>query len=206
MLCSTVGAAWVIALAVSGSRLWRYDSVAGAAAAPPMTLPAVAGISRTNTMPTLVMLVHPQCPCSRASIEELSKLMTRCQGRVSAKVLMIRPSGVAEGWEKTGLWRSAAAIPGVTVEIDEQGRAARLFGAATSGQTILYAASGELLFSGGITESRGHIGDNAGRSAIESFVLEQRPPQTPASTAVFGCPLFSPTNDCEKQGSASCQK
>jgi hypothetical protein len=44
-----------------------------------------------------------------------------------------------------------------------------------------------LLFSGGITASRGHAGGNAGESAIVALVNHQTPAQT--ETLVFGCAL-----------------
>src|SRR5436190_6315 len=87
------------------------------------------------------------------------------------------------------LTRPKVAIPGVTVRADVDGEAARRFGAATSGQALLYTADGRLLFSGGITESRGHEGDNAGRSAIAALVLGAEPTKL-ATSPVYGCPLF----------------
>ena len=78
--------------------------------------------------------------------------------------------------------------------IDGDGQEARLFHAVTSGQTVLYDSQGRLLFSGGITASRGHSGDNAGRSAIVSLVNAEVPDRT--ETLVFGCPLFSPKSEC----------
>jgi hypothetical protein len=135
----------------------------------------------------LVMAVHPYCPCSRASLGELALLMTRLHGRISACVLFYKPQGFSEAWEKTDLWQSAAAIPGVAVLRDEGGLEAFRFGALTSGQTMVYDVSGSLLFSGGITSSRGHLGDNAGFEAIVSSVLHGR--EERASTPVFGCLL-----------------
>jgi hypothetical protein len=83
----------------------------------------------------------------------------------------VRPHGTPDGWDDTDLRRSAAEIPGVTVMSDLDEAEADLFSAQASGQTMLYDASGKLLFSGGITASRGHSGDNAGSSSIVSFVL-----------------------------------
>ncbi len=70
---------------------------------------------------------------------------------------------------------------------DIQGREALRFGAATSGQTLLYDASGRLLFSGGITPARGHAGDNDGSDALLELLSggSGRHHQTP----VFGCSL-----------------
>jgi hypothetical protein len=86
------------------------------------------------------------------------------------------------------LRRSAAEIPGVSVLSDPDGAEARRFGAQTSGHTLLFDHTGRLLFSGGITQSRGHAGDNAGESAIVSLINTQAADQT--KTQVFGCSLF----------------
>jgi len=142
------------------------------------------------------MLTHPQCPCTRASIEELDKLMAHCQGRVNAYVVIMKPRGFAADWVETDLWRHALRIPGVSVLVDDDGIEARHFQAATSGQVILYSPDGGLLFSGGITGSRGHSGDNAGESAIESLINAGS--ANSDHSLVFGCPLFNPDSECRK--------
>jgi hypothetical protein len=147
------------------------------------------------------MLVHPHCSCTRASISELAVLMAQARMRPKTYVLFMKPPGFAKDWEKSSLWHSAAAIPQVTVVSDDQGLEASRFGAATSGQTMLYSADGHLLFSGGITGSRGHAGDNAGRAAI--LTLLHREAFAQASSFVFGCPLFTPNNPFETQETSS---
>jgi hypothetical protein len=136
------------------------------------------------------MLVHPQCPCSRASIEELAVLMARSRGLVNAHVLMLKPEGQPEEWAQTDLWRSAAAIPGVTVTRDDGGREADLFEASYSGHALLYDAEGRLRFNGGITAARGHSGDNAGRDAVLEVVT--RGTVKRGEAPVFGCSLHDP--------------
>jgi hypothetical protein len=123
--------------------------------------------------------------------------MTRCQGSVTAYVLFFKPKDFPDDWEKTDLWYSAAAIPGVSVLQDEDGLEAHRFHAATSGQTLVYGAEGPLLFSGGITASRGHSGDNAGRSAIVALLNEGSARQT--ETFTFGCSLYDPNSDCGEE-------
>ncbi len=142
------------------------------------------------------MMLHPHCPCSRASIEELAQIMTRCQGRLNCHVFFVKPTQFPVGWERTDLWRQAAAIPGVTVSCDVAGIEARRFGAATSGQVLLYKPDGQLVFSGGITLARGHEGDNRGHEAVIRFLTEGvgELPCTP----VFGCPLFDPLSPDEE--------
>lgn len=113
--------------------------------------------------------------------------MARLQGKVAAYVLFVKPRESGRDWEDTGLRRSAEAIPGVKVVFDSDGIAARRFGAETSGHTLLFGADGRLLFSGGITASRGHAGQNAGENAIVALLNNQTPAQT--QTLVFGCAL-----------------
>lgn len=187
---------WLAAVCFGVGLLWSYNHAAGAQSAPPEHWPEGTSIDRNAGGDTLVMLAHPKCPCTRASLEELSKLMTSCKGRLTVHVLFVTPSASASDWPKTDLWTSASSIPGVTVSIDRDGRKASQFGALTSGQVVLYDASGKLLFSGGITQSRGHAGDNAGRSAIESLV--NRGTAEAGNSLVFGCPLFDPDSDCRK--------
>ena len=126
--------------------------------------------------------------------------MARSSGRLAAHVLFIKPAGTASDWTQTDLWRTASAIPGVTVHEDDAGNEARRFHLETSGNTALYDADGRLLFHGGITISRGHAGDNPGCSAIAALLVE--PQSSPVATPAFGCSLFE--NDC-KQGGAQCK-
>ena len=185
---------WLSATCLGLGLLWGYENAPGLVTAAPPVWPSSSRIQPAPDHPTLVMLAHPHCPCTRASVGELSVIMAHSQGRLTAYVLFLKPEGFADAWEQTELWQSASRIPGVKMMIDGDGREARLFHAATSGQTVLYDSQGRLLFSGGITASRGHSGDNAGRSAIVSLLNAEVPDRT--ETLVFGCPLFNPKSDC----------
>jgi hypothetical protein len=113
--------------------------------------------------------------------------MAQAQGKVNAYVLFFRPKGASAEWDDTDLRRSAAAIPGVVVRADVDGAEARRFGGETSGHTLLFDGGGRLIFSGGITESRGHSGGNNGESAIVALLNGQS--ATRARTPVFGCQI-----------------
>ena len=134
-------------------------------------------------------------------MSELAQLMARLQGRVTAYVLFVKPKESGHAWEDTNLRRSAEAIPGVKVVFDPDGVEAGRFGAETSGHTLLFGADGRLLFSGGLTASRGHAGGNAGESAILALVNHQTPART--ETLVFGCPLL---NSARTNSKALCLK
>ena len=188
------GAAWVLMIGVGLALLWDYENAPGPTAAPPSQWPLDSSIHLATDRATLILMAHPHCPCTRASIGELARLMAQTQGRVAAYVLFIKPAGSSDGWEKTDLWQSAASIPEVEVIADDDGAEAQRFQAMTSGQTLLYDAEGRLLFSGGITSSRGHSGDNAGRSALVSLLNTGE--AEAAETSAFGCPLFSAHSEC----------
>lgn len=176
---------WLLVIGVGLERLWAFAQTPGPAATAPEAWPGSSPLARNNGLPTLVMFLHPQCSCSRASVGELALLMAHAQGRVTTHVLIYRPSDTEAGWEHTDLWTSAAAIPGVQVMSDEDAAEAAAFGVAVSGQTLLYDAAGRLVFSGGITDARGHSGDNAGRSTLVSLLNGRA--STVTRTPVFGC-------------------
>jgi hypothetical protein len=169
--------------------LWRYDNTPGPGAPAPERWPADTTLVRATDRPTIVMLAHPHCTCTRASLGELAEAIARARVPPRTYVVFIAPAGFDSGWEITDLWRTAARLPGASVVRDDEGREARRFGAVTSGQTLFYGEDGRLAFSGGVTGARAHAGDNAGRRSL--VALLNREPASRSDTNVFGCALFS---------------
>ena len=128
---------------------------------------------RADDRPTLVFLAHPQCDCTRATLGELAEVLARTSQPPKTYVLFLRPTLFDAGWEQTALWQTARSLPNVTVLRDDDGAEAKRFGAETSGQTLLYDERGTLAFSGGITGSRAHAGDNAGRASLLALINRQ---------------------------------
>jgi hypothetical protein len=191
---------WLLAVGTGFAMFLNYQNTGGQSGATPAQWPASTRLTPSATGDTLVMFAHPQCPCTRASIAELNRLLARISDHATAQVWFYQPAKLSPDWSKTGLWRSAAAIPGVTVQADLDGAEARRFGAETSGTVLLYDPQGTLLFKGGITGSRGHAGDNPGESAITSLCLGQ--PANVDQTPVFGCSLFSQCDAPDTTGGA----
>ncbi|HKR11430.1 MAG TPA: hypothetical protein VJT15_05195 [Pyrinomonadaceae bacterium] len=188
---------WALVTVLGVGVLWSYENAPGTGATAPSRWPVDSSIRPAAERATLVMLAHPHCPCTRASIGELDRLMAQAQGRLTAYVLFLKPAGSPDDWEKSDLWQSAARIPDVNVVLDDDGVESRRFHAMTSGQTVVYDNAGRLLFSGGITRSRGHSGDNEGRSAIVSLLNAGEADR--AETAVFGCPLYQTGSECREE-------
>jgi hypothetical protein len=182
-------AVWLLAATAGLAVLWKYDNAPGEAATAPKTWPRGTALTRAPDRPTLILLAHPHCSCTRASLTELAEALARAAVPPKTYVLFLRPEGFSDEWTMSELWRSAAALPSVNVIRDDNGSEARRFGVSTSGQTLLYDDGGNLLFAGGITGARAHQGDNDGRRSIVALLNREAPARR--ATNVFGCPLFS---------------
>lgn len=180
---------WAVAVAYGLRQVLNFEKTPGVTLQAPAHWPARAAVARASTGATLVLFVHPQCPCTKATLGELAILMTHCHEKLSAYLFFLDPNGFPENWSQGSLWKQAQEIPGVRLFQDKDGEMAHLFRATTSGQSYLYGQDGRLLFEGGITDSRGHSGDNPGRSAITSIILEGH--SKIEKTSVFGCALFT---------------
>jgi hypothetical protein len=185
ILIGTIVVTWVIAVTAGLGFLVQYATSAGQFTAAPERIAAESGKAAAEHR--LFMFVHPHCPCSAASVNELAKVMSRCEENLQATVYFIRPESRPRGWERGALWNLAKSIPGVNVETDDGGRKFNQFHANTSGETFVYDRAGQLCFQGGITAARGHAGDNRGESTVIAIALGEdfHAERTP----VFGCPL-----------------
>lgn len=183
----TLCALWLLAASGGAGFLLNYENTPATAGETPAHWPADSRIALQENRPTLLMFAHPRCPCTRASVDELNRLLVACEGRVAAHVLFIQPRGTTEDWADSTLRKSAEAIRGVEVQLDPDGEEAHRFGAESSGYVVLYDRQGQLVFSGGITAARGHAGDNAGENIVIALLNGENAGLK--STPVFGCRL-----------------
>jgi hypothetical protein len=182
----------LIGLGLAGlgwTSLWKYENESGASGPTPVSWPRATQIELAAHRDTLVMFAHPQCPCTRASLEELARLVADSPRRMTAQVWFYRPANFPANWTHSDLWRMASAIPGVIVHDDPGGAQAKLFGAETSGYVLLYDEGGALRFRGGITPGRGRAGDSEAVDTIVSL-LDNNDGKL-GESAVYGCSLFS---------------
>ena len=200
IVLSVVCITWLAGVGSGLYVLHRYERTAGTASASPARWPTPAQITLDPHRHTLVMFVHPQCPCSAASIEQLDRLLAAPGGdRLAAYVVAVLPDGSPAAFEDSRTLRAAAAIPGVRIVRDTAGREAQRFGAETSGHVLLYGPDGRLEFSGGVTVSRGHAGDSPAVDAIAARIgmTPLPPPVAVGRTGVFGCPLTGPVRNAQ---------
>src|ERR1041385_383922 len=57
-------AAWGVCAGFGLAKMLTYELTTAAAATPPPKWPHAAAISRDPSAPTLVLFLHPRCPCS----------------------------------------------------------------------------------------------------------------------------------------------
>jgi len=180
---------WLLSVGGGIFALEKYSSSPGLQGSIPAEWPAGSRLQRVAGTPTLVMMSHPRCPCTRASLTELDVLLSQYRERLTAHVLFIQPKGMPYEWTKTDLWRTAAGIKGVHVLVDADAMESDRFAGQTSGHVLLYKAEGQLEFSGGITGARGHIGDNLGLQRILAILRGVAVDRS--DSPVFGCPLHA---------------
>jgi hypothetical protein len=173
--------------------LIAFDQTAGAAGAVPLRWPERTAIGRSGRRPELLVFAHPFCSCTAATLAELAHLsVQRKPGADSPAItiLFFRPRN--SGWAPNGLWNQARSLADAHAVWDDDGHEAQRFGARTSGHALLYSSSGDLLFSGGVTGSRGHQGDNYGLDRLVAALDSGRLAHTSSASLsgpVFGCAL-----------------
>jgi hypothetical protein len=183
--------AWAAALAVGFTMLARYKNGTGAQGAVPGRWPDVTRIARGEKL-SLVLFAHPYCPCTRATLSQLREILSSAGDEIRTTVVFLQPDGDSQAVRTSGLWASAASIPGVQVLLDETGAEAARFGGQTSGHLVVYDADGHLRFTGGLTASRGHLGASAGKSQVLALIRSGAATPIAGAAATFGCSLQDP--------------
>jgi len=193
---------WVALVSYGVASLLIYDSKPGQVASAPSSIPDdLVGTGSPDRQWMLVFL-HPHCPCSRATLDQLEAILVSNKQEFECRVLIVVPPEAKPGWENGPLLERVASISGISIERDFGGTTAIRFAAATSGQVLFYGSDRSLAFSGGITASRGHSGECVGARAILHLLENKLSPTTMAP--VYGCPLFNLETSCE--GASQCRQ
>lgn len=179
-------AAWATLVLAGCGAMFAYSIRPGVASAATVA-PGDPAIAAASDRPSLVVFLHPFCPCSRATLANVAEIAKQVPGAPMTAVFVEWDDEPRDSsFEQSELWKRAGAIAGLRRVHDRDGSVARKFGAQTSGQAFVVDASGALRFSGGLTVARGELGDNAGlRGALAALSSGTKS----ATTPVYGCPL-----------------
>lgn len=135
----------------------------------------------------LVTFIHPMCACSRATVENPREIAgSDHHARLIAVVWT--PSSQPE-WKNSESVKRLREIQKVELVFDESKREFDLFDVKTSGQSFLFASDGSLIFKGGLTESRGHLGPSRGSEFVKRTVANTDVDTKKHAfiSSVFGC-------------------
>lgn len=181
-------AGWIALLAGGWFVLLRHELTAGPKGRLAPTWPTDTAVRLDPERPTLVLFAHRSCPCTRATLSELARILHEVAGRVNVQIVLCVPEGAEADRVGDEMESLARTLPGAQVLVDSEAAEARRFRVRTSGHIVLYSPDGHLLFSGGITDGRGHVGPSPGGQAVLAWLLGTGT-ETRAAP-VYGCSLF----------------
>lgn len=168
-----LGILWALGVGGTMAAAMRYEAT-----------PGKAGIASDHARAgrEVVMVVHPECPCTAASVQAFQRLLDEAKVPVRARLLI-----VAYGKPDHDIAREkyAQAVPGARPAWIKADEAKVRYGALTSGHTVGYL-DGKPVFSGGLTSGRGVESPSGSQWQLREF-LEGKPIHS--ATPVFGCAL-----------------
>jgi len=182
---------WGVAVVCGVSLLTAHNSTPGVDQFSPAAWPNDVAIACTKGAPTFIVFIHPQCPCTSATMSELARLDADVDAELHPIFVLVCPKRFQSQWATSSLAKRCESIPDGRVIIDSDREMAKRFYATTSGYCLLYSASGRLLFQGGITTGRGHEGESLGRVALRQIFSGR--PTSIDRMPVFGCELNQPS-------------
>src|ERR1700722_14905472 len=112
--------------------LTRHQFTPGRSALPG----AMRSASIDGSSPVLLTFLHPQCPCSRATLSELGLALEQANRPADVPIYFYKPRRESGSWVQGDLWNVAHRIDVARIMVDEDGRAANQWGARTSGEVL----------------------------------------------------------------------
>lgn len=193
---SILVAVWLIGATGLTLSLLRYQAQPCSRGNPPLRWPDQLSGQLKRDRDTLLVFVHPGCPCTTATLKVLDRELSALEpNKVNLQIIFFRPDHLDDSWARTKLWLQAARLPGAQLKVDPGGKFSGPFGVETSGHVLLYSSSGELKFSGGVTYGRGHEGSNENSRRLRECILGSG---KDTELEVFGCSLLE-ESACKEQ-------
>lgn len=186
-------AGWLVVLAMGWLAMTTYGFKRETATfvEPPRHWPSDSQLPRIDGVSSLLVFLHPKCPCSQATVAELERLFDSYRaGKKRPLQLCIAatiPRSADQSWADTSLIRRGLQLGGAQLFVDRGGVEATRFAVAVSGTVMLFDEAGSLCYAGGVTMARGHEGDNVGRESLRRLLMGEQG----AANAIpaFGCRL-----------------
>src|SRR5262249_42659156 len=92
---------WLAAIGVGFIKIEQFSVSPGEIGPVPTHWPGSPEVPLSQDKLTLLMFVHPLCPCSRASLHELHTILAAAGPRLDANILFFQPPGAADDWRQS---------------------------------------------------------------------------------------------------------
>lgn len=182
--------AWLSLMAVGSVALARHEFNGAFPTAVAAAWPGGEALALDGDRDTLILFIHPRCPCTSATLVELDRVLGKYPDAFQVNLVVPLPFDAPPEWTRGRTLEAARRLPGARLVLDPGGELAARFGARDSGTVLVFQPDGMLRFAGGLTASRGHEGASAGNLAVAAIAGGRTPER--AETPVFGCPLVLP--------------
>src|SRR3954468_24122671 len=134
VVVALAGLLWLVVTVCGVVYLKDYELQPGEQASEyPVAQPPDNAIPTPDSRAQLLFFSHPKCPCTKASLRELSRLMADTNGRMAVTIVFAVPEGLDRSFADTELKAFADELPGAKVVVDENEEITRKYGAETSG-------------------------------------------------------------------------
>ncbi len=131
---------------------------------------------------TFVLTAHPECPCTRATADQLLRAL---DGADPADRLLVLAR--ADDTNDLGVLEPLRRLSNTTFIADPDASLSADFGGLTSGYLVAFDPGGRTAFAGGLTPRRGMVGPSTGFEAVRALIENKG--SVAERAEVFGCPL-----------------
>jgi hypothetical protein len=179
--------AWLFILGLLVWKQYDYKSTPGKASLFVGRAPDSSSIKFDSKHYNFITFIHPKCSCSEATIENLTT-MTRdfANKNISFHVVFYSSSELGSDLENSKYVKEVKELQNTRIYFDKKLTDFSLYDVETSGQSFLFDTEKNLIFKGGITESRGHLGETLSMRKIAGY-LEGEKPNSITLAPTFGC-------------------
>lgn len=128
-----------------------------------------------------VMLVHPDCPCTEASLNLYLNAVNKTKSPLKTLIVIPGPSRSSRNITL------ARTIPNSQLKFLSAEDISKQYGISTSGHLLVWNGQ-KLVFSGGVTDARG---EEVAAGAFDELTAVLGSTKAAGETPVFGCPAYN---------------
>lgn len=180
--------AWVVGVGFTFWSNYKFETTPGKASGFVETAPTGSDLHFAADQFNWITFIHPQCACSKATLENLRQMNNDFKNKnVKFHVVFFAPDQKNENLEKSEYVQAAEQLSHTEIYFDPKLKEFNFYDAETSGQSFLFNAERKLVFKGGITEARGHLGESLSMRRIASLVTGSSSNEKLIESPTFGC-------------------